>query len=66
MILSVFYGIGSIATLLGGGIADCFGHRKMVRLSFCICLPAIFIFTIPDYPIFSLLPSLFLLIQVIS
>ena len=56
MLLSVFYGIGSI-TLLGGGIADCFGHRKMVRLSFCIFLPAIFIFTIPDYPIFSLLPS---------
>lgn len=28
MILSVFYGIGSIAALLGGGIADCFGHRK--------------------------------------
>lgn len=50
MILSVFYGIGSIAALLGGGIADCFGHRKWYVLVF----------------VSSYLQSLFLLIQVIS
>ena len=50
MLLSVFYGIGSIAILLGGGIADCFGHRKWYVLVF----------------VSSYLQSLFLLIQVIS
>ena len=45
LILSFFYGMGAIATLLGGSIADRYGHRKMVRLSFCIFLPALFIFT---------------------
>ena len=60
MILSVFYGIGSIATLLGGGIADCFGHRKMVRLSFCIFLPAIFIFTNTSHFVIALIMLIFM------
>lgn len=60
MILSVFYGIGSIAILLGGGIADCFGHRKMVRLSFCICLPAIFIFTNTSHFVIALIMLIFM------
>ena len=59
MLLSVFYGIGSI-TLLGGGIADCFGHRKMVRLSFCIFLPAIFIFTNTSHFVFALIMLIFM------
>ena len=60
MILSVFYGIGSIAILLGGGIADCFGHRKMVRLSFCIFLPAIFIFTNTSHFVIALIMLIFM------
>ena len=59
MLLSVFYGIGSI-TLLGGGIADCFGHRKMVRLSFCIFLPAIFIFTNTSHFVIALIMHIFM------
>lgn len=59
MILSVFYGTGSI-TLLGGGIADCFGHRKMVRLSFCIFLPAIFIFTNTSHFVIALIMLIFM------
>ena len=59
MILSVFYGIGSI-TVLGGGIADCFGHRKMVRLSFCIFLPAIFIFTNTSHFVIALIMLIFM------
>lgn len=60
MLLSVFYGIGSI-TLLGGGIADCFGHRKMVRLSFCIFLPAIFIFTNTSHFVIALIMLIFMI-----
>ena len=45
LILSVFYGLGSLATLCGGSIADRFGHRKMIRISFLIFLPAILIFS---------------------
>ena len=60
MILSVFYGIGSIAVLLGGGIADCFGHRKMVRLSFCIFLSAIFIFTNTSHFVIALIMLIFM------
>ncbi len=59
MLLSVFYGIGSI-TLLGGGIADCFGHRKMVHLSFCIFLPAIFIFTNTSHFVIALIMLIFM------
>lgn len=59
MLLSVFYGIGSI-TLLGGGITDCFGHRKMVRLSFCIFLPAIFIFTNTSHFVIALIMLIFM------
>ena len=60
MLLSVFYGIGSI-TLLGGGIADCFGDRKMVRLSFCIFLPAIFIFTNTSHFVIALIMLIFMI-----
>ena len=60
LILSVFYGMGSIATLLGGGIADRFGHRKMIRLSFCIFLPAIFIFTNTSHFIIALIMLVFM------
>lgn len=59
MLLSVFYGIGSI-TLLGGGIADCFGNRKMVRLSFCIFLPAIFIFTNTSHFVIAIIMLIFM------
>lgn len=60
LILSVFYGMGSIATLLGGGIADRFGYRKMIRLSFCIFLPAIFIFTSTSHYVIALIMLVFM------
>ncbi len=45
LLLSVYYAVGSIATLFGGSIADHFGHRKMIRISFFILLPAMMIFS---------------------
>lgn len=43
-LVSVYYGIGAIATLFGGSLADKVGHRKMIRLSFMIFLPAMILF----------------------
>lgn len=46
MSLSFYYGVSALAALFGGKLADNFGHRKTVWLSFAILLPSIIIFTI--------------------
>ncbi len=45
MSLSFYYGVSALAALFGGKLADNFGHRKTVWLSFAILLPSIVIFT---------------------
>ncbi len=45
MSLSFYYGVSALAALFGGKLADNFGHRKTVWLSFAILLPSIIIFT---------------------
>ena len=45
MSLSFYYAISALAALFGGKLADNFGHRKTVWLSFAILLPSIVIFT---------------------
>lgn len=44
-ILSAFYAVGALSTLLGGHLADKYGNVRMVRLSFSVLLPAIVLFT---------------------
>lgn len=34
--LSIYYGIGALATLIGGSIADKFGYTKIIKISFAI------------------------------
>lgn len=46
MSLSFYYGVSALAALFGGKLADNFGHRKTVWLSFAILLPSMIIFTI--------------------
>ncbi len=46
MALSFYYGVSALAALFGGKLADNFGHRKTVWLSFAILLPSIVVFTI--------------------
>lgn len=42
--LSIYYAITAISALLGGKLADSFGYRKTLRLSFTVLLPSIFLF----------------------
>lgn len=44
-ILSAFYAIGAVSTLLGGHLADKYGNVRIVRASFAVLLPAIILFT---------------------
>ena len=46
MSLSFYYAVSALAALFGGKLADNFGHRKTVWLSFAILLPSIIIFTV--------------------
>lgn len=45
-ILSIFYAIGALSTLLGGRLADRFGYHKIIRISFSILLPSIILLTL--------------------
>ncbi|MBQ4489973.1 MAG: MFS transporter [Pyramidobacter sp.] len=46
--LSVYYAAGAFSSLLGGCLSDRLGHRRAVRLSFCLLLPSLMLFTITD------------------
>lgn len=53
--LSLYYAVTAISALLGGQLADKFGHRKILRLSFAIYLPAICLFALSHNLLFLLL-----------
>lgn len=44
--LSVFFGIGAISTLAGGKLADRYGFRKIIIISYLILFPSIFLLTL--------------------
>lgn len=46
--LSVYYGIGAFCTLMGGNLGDRFGHKRIIRFSFVIFIPSLFIFTMTN------------------
>lgn len=46
LMLSIFYGIGAVSTLIGGRLADKYGYQNMIKISFCIALPAIVLLSI--------------------
>ena len=54
-LVSVYYGFGACATLVGGMLADRLGYRKMVRLSFLVLLPAMFLFVYTSHYFMALL-----------
>ena len=41
--LTVFFGIGAVGTLLGGRLAERIGYRKIVSLAFVLMLPIFFV-----------------------
>ena len=53
--LSLYYGVGAMVTLFGGGLADKYGYQKMIRISFMIFLPAMIVFALTDNLIIALL-----------
>ncbi len=53
--LSLYYAVTAVSALLGGQLADKYGHRKILRLSFAIYLPAIWLFAISHNLLFLLL-----------
>ena len=46
-VLSVYYGISAICVLIGGKLADRFGYRTMIRISFVMLL-GLFLF-VPNH-----------------
>lgn len=53
--LSIYYAIGAIATLIGGGISDKYGHQKIIKICFTVFFPSLIIFTITHNFIFALI-----------
>ena len=45
IVLSAFFAVSAISTLIGGKLADRFGCRKMIRISFAMLAPAVAIMT---------------------
>ena len=45
IVLSSFFAVSAISTLIGGKLADRFGCRKMIRISFAMLAPAVAIMT---------------------
>lgn len=59
-ILSIYYGIGALVTLFGGGFGDRYGYRKIVAFSFILFLPAMFLFTLTDQMLLAVCMLVFL------
>lgn len=53
--LSCYYAITAFSALFGGKLADAYGNRKILRLSFGLYLPAIALFAVSQNLIFLLL-----------
>lgn len=45
LMLSLYYGIGAISTLLGGKLGDKYGYRRMAQIAFSLFFPAILLFS---------------------
>lgn len=42
--LSMYYAVTAVSALVGGKLADSFGHRRMLRLSFALLFPSVLLF----------------------
>lgn len=45
-VLSIFYAIGALSTLLGGRLADQYGYQRMIKVSFAVLVPTIILLTL--------------------
>lgn len=52
--LSIYFAIGALAALVGGSLADRFGYRKMIIISFAIFCPSLIIFTMTQNLLFAM------------
>lgn len=46
--LSVFYAVGALVVLCGGGLGDRYGHHRVIRLSFALFLVSLLMFLLAD------------------
>ncbi len=60
IMLSLYYGIGAISTLLGGKLGDKYGYRRMAQIAFSIFFPAILLFSLTSET-FLAIPALLLM-----
>jgi len=55
MALALYAFVASCSTLLGGWLADRFGFNTIMRISATTFAPLVFIFTLTQYPLFSII-----------
>ena len=60
IMLSLYYGIGAISTLLGGKLGDKYGYRRMAQIAFSLFFPAILLFSLTSETFFAI-PALLLM-----
>ncbi len=60
VMLSLYYGIGAISTLLGGKLGDTYGYRQMAQIAFALFFPAILLFACTSET-FLAIPALLLM-----
>ncbi len=53
--LTFYYAVGSVSAVVGGKLADLLGHRKMIRLSWVILVPSLFLFSMNHSLILAIL-----------
>lgn len=53
--LSIYFAIGALAALIGGSLADRFGYRRMIIVSFAIFFPSLIIFTMTKSLLFAII-----------
>ncbi len=47
-VLSVYYAISAVSVLIGGKLADTFGYRTMIKISFAMLLTTIILLTLAE------------------
>lgn len=52
--LSIYFAIGALAALLGGSLADKFGYKKMIVISFAIFFPSLIVLTVTQNLLFAM------------
>lgn len=50
VVLSVYYGLSALLTLLGGHLADRYGYQRMIRISLAVLTPAVFLMAFTRTP----------------